>query len=65
MANQINESNQLINMPVKVSLLWPFMFIIIACGAISGFHSLVASGTTSKQLDKESDAKLVGYGVCF
>ena len=42
--------------------LWPFMFIIIACGAISGFHSLVASGTTSKQLDKESDAKLVGYG---
>jgi len=42
--------------------LWPFMFIIIACGAISGFHSLVASGTTSKQLDKESDAKLVGFG---
>jgi len=42
--------------------LWPFMFVIIACGAISGFHSLVASGTTSKQLDKESDAKLVGYG---
>ena len=42
--------------------IWPFMFIIIACGAISGFHSLVASGTTSKQLDKESDAKLVGYG---
>ena len=42
--------------------LWPFMFVIIACGAISGFHSLVASGTTSKQLDKESDAKLVGFG---
>ena len=40
----------------------PFMFVIIACGAISGFHSLVASGTTSKQLDKESDAKLVGFG---
>ena len=42
--------------------LWPFMFVIIACGAISGFHSLVASGTTSKQLDKESDALLVGFG---
>lgn len=42
--------------------LWPFLFVTIACGAISGFHSLVASGTTSKQIDKESDAKLVGYG---
>jgi carbon starvation protein len=40
---------------------FPFLFITIACGAISGFHSLVASGTSSKQLDKESDARYVGY----
>jgi carbon starvation protein len=40
---------------------FPFLFITIACGAISGFHSLVASGTTSKQLDKETDARYVGY----
>jgi carbon starvation protein len=40
----------------------PFIFITIACGAISGFHSLVASGTTSKQVAKESDALSVGYG---
>ncbi|QBI21784.1 carbon starvation protein A [Egibacter rhizosphaerae] len=39
----------------------PFLFVIIACGAISGFHSLVASGTTAKQLDKETDARYVGY----
>ncbi|MEO0009620.1 MAG: carbon starvation protein A [candidate division WOR-3 bacterium] len=42
--------------------VWPFLFVTIACGAISGFHSLVASGTASKQIDRESDAKLVGYG---
>lgn len=42
--------------------MFPMLFVTVACGAISGFHSLVASGTTSKQLDKESDAKLVGYG---
>ncbi|WP_370324711.1 carbon starvation protein A [Euzebya sp.] len=40
---------------------FPFLFVTIACGAISGFHSLVSSGTTSKQLAKESDAKYVGY----
>jgi carbon starvation protein len=40
---------------------FPFLFITIACGAISGFHSLVASGTSSKQLDTESDARYVGY----
>ncbi|HEY5648586.1 MAG TPA: carbon starvation protein A, partial [Nitrospiria bacterium] len=39
----------------------PFLFVTIACGAISGFHSLVASGTSSKQLDKETDARYVGY----
>lgn len=40
---------------------FPFLFITIACGAISGFHSLVSSGTTSKQLDREPDARHVGY----
>ena len=39
----------------------PFLFIVIACGAVSGFHGLVASGTTSKQLNKETDATFVGY----
>ncbi len=42
--------------------LFPILFITIACGTISGFHSLVSSGTTSKQLNKESDARLIGYG---
>jgi len=46
-----------------VGYLFPMLFVIIACGAISGFHSLCASGTTSKQLDKESDAKVIGYGA--
>ena len=40
----------------------PFLFITIACGAISGFHSLVSSGTTSKQVDKMTDARPIGYG---
>ena len=42
--------------------LWPILFITVACGAVSGFHGLVASGTTSKQLAKESHAKPIGYG---
>ena len=42
--------------------LWPVLFITVACGAVSGFHGLVSSGTTSKQLSKESDARRVGYG---
>ena len=42
--------------------LFPLLFITIACGTISGFHSLVSSGTTAKQLDKETDARLIGYG---
>lgn len=41
--------------------IFPFLFITIACGAISGFHSLVSSGTTAKQIDKETDARYVGY----
>jgi carbon starvation protein len=49
---------------LKTSIGWmfPVLFVTVACGAISGFHSLVASGTTAKQLNKESDAKIVGYG---
>jgi carbon starvation protein len=43
-------------------LLFPFLFVTIACGACSGFHGLVCSGTTSKQIDRESDMKAVGYG---
>jgi carbon starvation protein len=44
-------------------LLFPILFITIACGACSGFHALVSSGTTSKQLNKESDAFCIGYGA--
>ncbi len=44
------------------SPLFPMLFVTIACGTISGFHSLVSSGTTSKQLNKETDARLIGYG---
>jgi len=43
--------------------MWPMLCVMIACGAISGFHSLVASGTTSKQLARESDGLRVGYGA--
>ena len=46
----------------SLGYVFPVLFVTIACGAISGFHSLVASGTTSKQLDKESDANIVGFG---
>jgi len=48
---------------VNGKLLFPFLFIMIACGACSGFHALVSSGTTSKQLNKESDAYCIGYGA--
>lgn len=43
--------------------LFPILFVTVACGAISGFHSLVGSGTTSKQIDNEKDVRLVGYGA--
>jgi len=46
----------------KLGPIWPFLFITVACGAISGFHCLVAGGTSSKQVSKESDIKVVGYG---
>jgi carbon starvation protein len=48
--------------PVFAGKLFPFAFITIACGAISGFHALVASGTTPKMVSKESQARMIGYG---
>ena len=48
--------------PVLAGSLFPFAFITIACGAVSGFHSLISSGTTPKMLARETDAPLVGYG---
>lgn len=51
-----------IGFKVGNNYLFPTLFITIACGAISGFHSLIGSGTTSKQLDNEKDALMVGYG---
>ena len=48
--------------PVIPGKLYPFVFITIACGAISGFHSLISSGTTPKMIAKESDTRLIGYG---
>ena len=59
---EIKMENQIHISADNLGYLFPVLFVTIACGAISGFHSLVASGTTSKQLDKESDAKIVGYG---
>lgn len=54
------------NAPVFINSqmpIWPIMFIVVACGAVSGFHSLVASGTTSKQLASEKHGKFIGYGA--
>lgn len=47
----------------KAQFLFPMLFVTVACGAISGFHSLVGSGTSAKQLNNEKDSKLVGYGA--
>ncbi len=49
--------------PAGAPPMFPFVFIVIACGAASGFHALVSSGTSAKQLDRETDARLVGYGA--
>ncbi len=49
--------------PTDAPLLFPFLFITIACGAVSGFHCMVASGTTSKQLATEKDARSIGFGA--
>jgi carbon starvation protein len=55
-----------VNAPAYISNsgfpLWPILFITVACGAISGFHGIVSSGTTSKQLSKESHGRAIGYG---
>src|ERR671937_764217 len=48
--------------PVFAGKVFPFAFITIACGAISGFHALVSSGTTPKMLERETDARMIGYG---
>jgi len=49
--------------PVFAGKVFPFCFITIACGAMSGFHALIASGTTPKLLDRETDARFIGYGA--
>ena len=49
--------------PVFAGKVFPFAFITIACGAISGFHALVSSGTTPKLLEREDDARMIGYGA--
>ncbi|MYI75280.1 MAG: carbon starvation protein A [Acidobacteria bacterium] len=49
--------------PAGAPAMFPFAFIVIACGAASGFHALVSSGTSAKQLDRETDARFVGYGA--
>jgi carbon starvation protein len=49
--------------PVNAPPIFPFLFVIVACGAVSGFHCLVSSGTSSKQLRSEPDAQFVGYGA--
>jgi carbon starvation protein len=49
--------------PVIPGKVYPFVFITIACGAISGFHSLISSGTTPKMIAKETDARMIGYGA--
>jgi carbon starvation protein len=60
----LNITAPAINMhPQGAPPIFPFLFITLACGAISGFHSLVASGTSSKQISTEADAKFIGYGA--
>ena len=49
--------------PVFAGALFPFVFITIACGALSGFHSLIASGTTPKLIEKETQVRFIGYGA--
>ncbi|MCP5602696.1 carbon starvation protein A, partial [Klebsiella pneumoniae] len=49
--------------PLWKGALFPFLFITIACGAVSGFHALIASGTTPKLLANETDARFIGYGA--
>jgi carbon starvation protein len=51
------------DIPPDAPPIWPFLFITIACGAVSGFHCMVSSGTSSKQVSSEGDAQYVGYGA--
>ena len=62
MGNPSMETLPVLNKVGNTTPVFPVLFTTIACGAISGFHSLVGSGTTSKQLDKETDAKPIAYG---
>ena len=62
MGNPSMDTLPLLNKEGNATPVFPVLFTTIACGAISGFHSLVGSGTTSKQLDKEKDAKPIAYG---
>jgi carbon starvation protein len=62
MGNPSLETLPVMQAPESTTPVFPVLFTTIACGAISGFHSLVGSGTTSKQLDKEKDAKPIAYG---
>ena len=62
MGNPSMDTLPLLNKAGNPTPVFPVLFTTIACGAISGFHSLVGSGTTSKQLDKEKDAKPIAYG---
>ena len=62
MGNPSMDTLPLLNKVDNATPVFPVLFTTIACGAISGFHSLVGSGTTSKQLDKEKDAKPIAYG---
>ncbi len=59
---EIKMDNNVVLESENLGYLFPVLFITVACGAISGFHSLVASGTTSKQVSNEKDVKLIGFG---
>lgn len=61
-ANPVVQTPAFIGFSVGGQYLFPTLFITVACGAVSGFHSLIGSGTTSKQLDNEKDALAIGYG---
>ncbi|MFC1477626.1 carbon starvation protein A [candidate division KSB1 bacterium] len=61
-ANPAIQLEPVTSFSIDKGYLFPILFVTVACGAISGFHSLVGSGTTAKQLNSEKDAKLIGYG---
>ena len=61
-ANPIISFPAITQFHTDLGYLFPILFVTVACGAISGFHSLISSGTTSKQLNSEADAKPIGYG---